>query len=484
MSISGSLSNALSGLTATSRAAEVVSSNVANALTDGYGRREIDLASRTTGRDGAGVEVVGVRRSIDELAISQRRLADAALGQSSGVSEFLAQFETALGLPDDPGSLSGRVAQFDAALIEAASRPDSDARLSAVLSAAINLSDNFNEISDRVQSLRLLADKEINLQVGALNDGLSKVEKLNNDIRIHMAAGHDANALLDSRQRIIDGISSIVPLRQVPRDYGQIALFTPGGAILLDGVAAKLGFSPVGTIVPQMSIGTGALSGLTINGQTISSDANGPLGGGSLAGHFEVRDQHAVLAQVRLDAAARDLIERFATPTVDPTISPTDPGLFTDSGLPFNAATEIGVSSRLRINALVDPQSGGAIWRIRDGLGAVAQGDVGDATLIQGLSDALHLAKVPASGGFTGVARSASGLIGDLLSLSNSELLSAQSEEGFALGKLDILKALELNSGVDSDYEMQQLLLIEHAYSANARVISTIDHMMQTILGI
>ena len=83
-----------------------------------------------------------------------------------------------------------------------------------------------------------------------------------------------------------------------------------------------------------------------------------------------------------------------------------------------------------------------------------------------------------------GVARSASGLIGDLLSLSNSELLSAQSEEGFALGKLDILKALELNSGVDSDYEMQQLLLIEHAYSANARVISTIDHMMQTILGI
>ena len=41
MSISGSLSSALSGLTAASRAAEIVSSNIANAATPGYGRREV-----------------------------------------------------------------------------------------------------------------------------------------------------------------------------------------------------------------------------------------------------------------------------------------------------------------------------------------------------------------------------------------------------------------------------------------------------------
>ena len=39
MSISASLSSALSGLTAASRRAEVVASNVANAMTEGYGRR-------------------------------------------------------------------------------------------------------------------------------------------------------------------------------------------------------------------------------------------------------------------------------------------------------------------------------------------------------------------------------------------------------------------------------------------------------------
>ena len=36
MSISGTLANALSGLTAASRAAQLVSSNVSNAMTEGY----------------------------------------------------------------------------------------------------------------------------------------------------------------------------------------------------------------------------------------------------------------------------------------------------------------------------------------------------------------------------------------------------------------------------------------------------------------
>ena len=38
MSLSGALSNALSGLTAASRNAQVTASNLANVMTDGYGR--------------------------------------------------------------------------------------------------------------------------------------------------------------------------------------------------------------------------------------------------------------------------------------------------------------------------------------------------------------------------------------------------------------------------------------------------------------
>ncbi len=60
MSISHSLSNALSGMTAASRMAEVVSSNLANSLTDGYGRRSLDLSSSVIGGRGSGVNIDGM----------------------------------------------------------------------------------------------------------------------------------------------------------------------------------------------------------------------------------------------------------------------------------------------------------------------------------------------------------------------------------------------------------------------------------------
>ena len=57
MSISATLANALTGLTAASRSAQIVSTNVANVMTDGYARREIDLSPRSVGGIGAGVQI-------------------------------------------------------------------------------------------------------------------------------------------------------------------------------------------------------------------------------------------------------------------------------------------------------------------------------------------------------------------------------------------------------------------------------------------
>ncbi len=484
MSISGSLSNALSGLTAAARAAEVVSANVSNALTDGYGRRELQLASKSLGGNGAGVAVTGVTRSVNERVISQRRLADAALGNASTTVGFFQDLARTMGLPDEPSSITGQITQLETTLIEAASRPDSQARLNAVLSAANSLAGKLNKVSDGIQGLRLKADQDINKLVGSLNQGLSRVAALNNDIRVQLGAGYDATALMDQRQQAIDQISEIVPLRKAARAGGEIALFTTGGAILLDGRAVAVGFTPVATMVPQMTLASGALSGLTINGQQVSVTGKGQMAGGRIAALFAVRDDHAVVAQQRLDAVARDLIERFADPAVDPSLTATDPGIFTDAGAPLNVASEVGLSGRLSVNGLIDPASGGALWRLRDGLGAAAAGDVGNSSLLVSLGNTLSGTRVPSSGGFIGAARSAVGLSGDVVSLANNGLRTAEAEQSFSLAQVDTFKTIELRSGVDSDHEMQQLLLVEQSYAANARVISTIDKMIQTLLGL
>ncbi|GKY86668.1 flagellar hook-associated protein FlgK [Sinisalibacter aestuarii] len=486
MTIAGSLSNALSGLAAQARAAELVSSNVANANTRGYARRELELTSTYMGGSAsAGVSVAGVRREVDISVVQDRRLADAALGHDSTIAGFHAELEAMIGSPGEAGSLSGRIATFEAALIDAGARPDSEARLAAVLEAATALAGKIATASDKVQAMRMEADAAIDGQVRQLNDGLTQVQTLNYEIREAVARGHDPSALQDLRQQTIDAISAIVPMRQVDRDHGMVALYTTGGAIVLDGRAADIGFARAGVIVPEMTQAGGALSGLTINGMAIRSAGDrSPIQGGSLSALFGVRDELAVSAQARLDAVARDLVERFQDGGLDATRGAGDAGLFTDAGAAFAAADEAGLSARLSVNAAVDPARGGALWRLRDGLGAAAPGDVGDARLLQALSGALTAERVPASGGFLGAARSASGLAAELLSVTGAARLAAEARQSQSAAQQDSLTVMELEGGVDTDHELQKLMLIEQAYAANAKVLATVGDMIDTLMGL
>lgn len=483
MSISGAFSNALSGLTATSRAAELVSSNVANAMTEGYGTRSLALSTQTPGS--GGVRIGGVLRQVDEALIGDRRLADAATGYHGAQNTFLQGVEQAIGTPDQPASLSGRLAQFEATLIEAAARPDSQTRQSAVLNAAQGLITHLKATSDHIQSARLDADQAIAGMVATLNAGLEDVRALNVKIQAAQARGADPSGLMDLRQQKIDALSPIVPLKQLPRDNGAVVLVTTGGAMLLDGKPATLGFSTVNMIVPEMTRAGGALSGLTLNGQPLETGGDrSPLAGGALSGQFAVRDELAVVAQERLDGFARDLVERFQDPTLDATRAPGDPGLFTDAGAAFAPADEVALSSRLMLNAAVDPAQGGSLWRLRDGLGAAAQGNVGDASLLNGLIDRLGAIRTPVSGGFTSTAHSAAGLASELLSSTSSERLQTEARLGFASSQQQTLRQMELAQGVDTDAQLQKLMQIEQAYAANARVMSTADEMIQTLLAI
>jgi len=484
MSISGSLANALSGLTASARAAEIVSSNVSNALTEGYGRRELELSAASASAGNGGVQVVGVTRNVNQQVVGERRAADAEVGLNAIQTDYLVKMQNLVGTPDAAGALTTKIANLEVTLIEAASLPDSATRLAGVLSAATALAEQLNTASQGVQALRMNADREISQQVDSLNAGLTRIEKLNSDITVLQSAGLDISALIDQRQQEIDKIASIVPLTEVPRNGGQIALYTPGGAILLDGRAATIGFDPVGVIVPQMTLGSGALSGLTLNGQAMLATADGSLAGGSLSGLFQVRDEIATTVQTQLDALSRDLIERFSNATADTTLTSGDPGIFTDAGLAFDPLTETGLAGRISINAIADPAVGGDLNKLRDGLGSIVPGDAGDASGLIGLLNALTETRIPASAVITTSARSVSALAGDFISLINQNLSSAQADQSFSLAQADILKVAELQGGVDTDYEMQRLLLIEQSYAANARVISTIDDLIQTLLGI
>ena len=71
-----------------------------------------------------------------------------------------------------------------------------------------------------------------------------------------------------------------------------------------------------------------------------------------------------------------------------------------------------------------------------------------------------------------------------LISSLSLERVATEERQSFATGQAAEFRAQELATGVDSDAELQRLLLVEQAFGANARMIQTIDDMLDTLLRI
>lgn len=483
MSISSAISNAVSGLTAASRGTEVVSTNVANARTEGYARRELELSARVYER-GGGVSIDGIRRMINESLLADNRLARAQLGSSDTIASFHAALEGAIGTATEAGSLGSLLTSFDAALVSAAARPDSDTRLAAVLDSARTLTQKINGIANAVQSARTSAEQTIANDVARLNSALDQVTSLNKQIASLSAQGKDASSLMDSRQRVIDGISAIVPLRQVPRDHGQVALFTTGGAILLDGtVPARIGFSRADPVTVGMSLAAGTLSNLTFNGKELTSfQQSAMFSGGTLSANFAIRDDLAPEAQRHIDAYARDLYDRLSSPDIDSTISVGEGGLFTDNQGAFLPVNETGFANRIAISAQADPASGGQLWRLRAGINAAGAGDVGESSLLNRMSAALSASRAPNSPNLSSSLRTLHSLTAELSSGAASSRIRSEAAALQNAAHQESLYTALLADGVDTDKEMESLLALESAYAANAKVFQTANDMLDTIL--
>lgn len=476
MAISSAFNIATSGLTASARMAEVVSSNLSNALTDGYATREVNLASGLLG----GVKIDGVTRISDPAIIRDRRIADADLGAQQRGATALTQLEQAFGPVGDPSGLVGRLAAFEQSLISASSNPASEQRLSTVLSRLEGVTTALRSDADAIQMQRQEADKAIARDVETLNTTLQQIEKFNADITRLIGSGNDPSPVVDARQNAIDKLTSIVPLTEIDRGRGQVALYTRTGVALIDGKAATFGFAEVGTIVPDMTLASGALSGVTLNGDPLDTgNGFGRMKGGSLEAAFALRDNTLVELQSNLDNIAADLVQRFQGPAVDPTQIATDAGLLTDRGAPFDPVDIGGLSARLTINSAVDPSQGGALTRLRDGVNATVAGPVGDDAQLDRWLTGLREPQTLTVGG---VARSAVGHASNQIDNVGRLRLAAEENLSFETARFDSLRAAELGNGVDSDLELQKLLRIEQSYAANARVLQTLDAMMARLM--
>ncbi|MEL6829479.1 MAG: flagellar basal body rod C-terminal domain-containing protein, partial [Pseudomonadota bacterium] len=319
--------------------------------------------------------------------------------------------------------------------------------------------------------------------VAFVNTSLQQIEELNTRISGIDRTTEQAAAIRDERQRLIDGISEYMPVRTVTRNAGKVDLFTPQGVALLAGSAREIEFSPANTFGPEHTLASGTLSPLSVDGieLTPGSPDYGALPSGMFAGLFAIRDSDIPTFTSQLDALAGDLVDRLSADGIDPTTLPGDAGLFYD---PDGAATIDGLAARLSLNPAVDPNQGGSSWRLRDGIGATVQGPPGDSSVLSALYDALTEVRGVDSNGVQG-AFSATSMAAQITSLTGQTRIQMESvQSSIQAQHRIILDAEQTDSGVDVDQQMQELLLVEQAYAANARVIQAAQEMIRQLMEI
>lgn len=480
-SFSNALSIATSGLQAASARSAVAANNIANANTEGYTRRDVVLEERTVGPTGAGVRIVTTTNAQVQYLTDDRMRLEADDAYTSEKATAAERLTDIVGEPGVGNGLFNAYDNFETALKDAAATPESPVLQQQAVDAATDLSLAFQQQSAAADAERTTADGRIDDIINEVNVTLQRLEELN-----ALPTSDITPEVQDERQRLVDQINAEIPV--IVDEQGPIiTLATEGGVFLLTERAHTIDFDPAGNVGRTESLGA-PLSGISVNGVDITPTGDAPQrsSGGRISALFEHRDEVVPAFQDQLDALAIDVIDRFADDAVDPTKAAGEAGLFTFGGstAPPAAGTQ-GVAQQIQVNALVDPSQGGDAYRIRDGIGATAEGPEGNGDQLARLVEAFAGDRTaPAALGVAGE-RSAAELAAEVASAISFDDQKASDAALYASTRYEVAREAEIAAtGVDTDGELQKLLVIEQAYAANARVIQTIQQMLDELLSI
>jgi flagellar hook-associated protein 1 FlgK len=325
MSLSNAISTALSGLRATQTGVGLIADNIANAETPGYVRK---TSIQTTGAAsaGGGVRVVGVKREIDLFVQRQLRAELAGASYANSTAGYFDRVETLFGRPGGINSLDTVFANFTNSLQSLVTSPEAVAARNSVLNEASVLAQHLNAMSGDIQLLRSEAETAIGDAVNRINDILQRVEAISARIVGADPAGSDVAALMDQRDMLVADLSSMIDIRTVELQSGQISIFTTSGVSLYDHKASRLAFDGRDTLNASLRWdadpalrGVGTITLITPQGYTTDLIEAKSIRSGSLAAHLQMRDETLVQAQSQLDEIAHSLSLALSNRTIEGT---------------------------------------------------------------------------------------------------------------------------------------------------------------------
>ena len=445
MSISNIFETSKRSLLNHQSAINTTAKNIANVYTDGYTRRTVDLSNLSLGFGNMSED--SISRVKNQFLDNQIWYENQALGKESMSEMLLKQVETTFGEPDDSG-LASIMTEFWNSWSSLANNPESDSARSLVRDKGILLSNTFNRLDKNLKNLQKQTGIEIQQKVNEINQLVTQLGTINKHIDTHRS-----DDLIDQRDVLLSELASKIDIQVTENPSGTVEVLAGGHILISENYTNQLK-----TLMTQDNNGL-----FHSNIKTIQGNKSIEVISGELGGLLEFHNIHVSSYINSINESAVSLANEVNKVHVKGF------NLTGLSGLNFFKDTISGAGDfSLSAEILSDSSL----------IATSSEPDVsGDSTSAQAIVELQYDEIINGKS----VLDNYNTLIGDVGNRVQEATFVRQNQEKI-VQQLQIQKSSI--TGVSLDEEMTQLIQFEQAYGAAAKMISTVDELMQTILSL
>lgn len=475
MSSFGGLSTAATGLSAARAALEITGQNVANARTEGYTRQRINqvplvqnaLATYVSQNSvGDGVLVTGVARLNDGVVDARVNGTASTASYWSTTAGAVGAVETSLNEPSTNGLASVLNAFWNGwqTMANTVGTDSGPAAAQTLIGqgklVASTISTGYSSAVAQWSEARGAAAAAVT----TINATAAQVADLNTTIRSLTASGGNVNSLLDQRDAAVTALSKLTGATIRTNPDATIDVLVGGNALVSGGTARKVML----TGATDFSALSSSPVGLSWSGSTTAVALDGGEMAARLAALQPADTSGAGTGGVYAEAAKayNDLAKSIADKVnaIHQT-GTTATGATSTAGAPLNFFSYSATSPAALTLGVVPTGIAGI---------AAADGTKGtrDNTIADRIAQIGSAADSPNTAWATYVSR-----VG-----SQSATATARSTTA-GIAATAATTAQTSVSGVDLDEETANLVIYQHAYQASARVISTINDILGTLIA-
>jgi flagellar hook-associated protein 1 len=500
MGLDSALSIAAGGLANINAQYQLISQNVANAATPDYAVEISNQQALTANGIGLGVQTGPATLQIDQALQASVTQQNATVAGLQTTQTSLQAIDSVLGTPGSGGDIASLLGNLQNGFSTLMTNPGSQAQQSAVVSSATTLAQGINTLSGTYSAQRQAAQSDLGTAVNTLNSTLATIGQLSNQIIALQPTNQSTADLQNQRNAAVQTLSQLLNIKTVAQPNGDLSVFTTSGLSLPTNQGATPFTLSTGSTATGSYYPGGGISGILLGGVDVTNLMNS----GQIGANITLRDTTLPTDQAELDEFSQGLSTRFAGQGLTLFTNPT--GNVPTGGRTPAQAGYVGYAGTIQVNPAVIANPS----LVRDGNTAVAAtgftpnpttGPAGFTTLISNILNYTFSAQT--SSGASQPTMNTSGLgpngnlnapfsaTGDTLSDFATSLVSSQAQQsGTVTNSLTTEQALQTSltakatavDGVNMDTEVSQMLSLQNAYGANARVIAGVQAMFTQLL--